>query len=104
MNSERTVTPSITSAYLGDGQWHNFGPQPAPAIQAAGAPRSVPETPAKVMARIHNAAVSDGQWHHFGSQPGPTIQAASPKPKAAPQSQRSNPTAHLVAYDAPEAH
>jgi hypothetical protein len=48
------------TAYLGDGQWHHFGPQPAPATRAA-APRTAPDSQASEPARTYKASVAEAQ-------------------------------------------
>jgi hypothetical protein len=33
--SRRSISPATPSAYVADGQWHHFGPQPAPAMRVS---------------------------------------------------------------------
>jgi hypothetical protein len=48
------------NAYVGDGQWHRFGPQPAPSIRA-GSPQTVRNPQASEPVRTYNAALTEGR-------------------------------------------
>ena len=85
---QTSTSPVTRTAYLGDGQWHHFGPQPAPAIRAASA-GTVPRPSAGEPVRTYNASLSDGQWHRFGPKPAPSERDSSPPIK--PHSQASEP-------------
>jgi hypothetical protein len=46
------------SAYVGDGQWHHFGPQPAPAIRAA-SPQIVPHSQESQSPHTYKVSVAE---------------------------------------------
>jgi hypothetical protein len=45
---------------LGDGQWHHFGPQPAPAIRAS-SPQTAPHSQTSEPTRTYSAFLAKGQ-------------------------------------------
>jgi hypothetical protein len=52
---------SVTrNAYVGDGQWHHFGPQPAPQIRAS-SPQTVPHIQASEPVHTYNVALTQGR-------------------------------------------
>jgi hypothetical protein len=62
--TQRSGLPETRNPYVGDGQWHRFGPQPAPATPAS-SPRAVPHVQENSPPSTHPTYVADGQWHHF---------------------------------------
>jgi hypothetical protein len=56
--SQRSTSPVTRTAYVGDGQWHHFGPQPAPAVRAS-SPQTVPHPQASEPPRTYNASVAE---------------------------------------------
>jgi hypothetical protein len=44
---------------VGDGQWHHFGPKPAPAINAS-SPQTAPHSQGSETARTYNAFLAEG--------------------------------------------
>jgi hypothetical protein len=59
--NSRVSQPSPTySAYVGDGKWHRFGPQPAPSTRAA-SPRTAPHPAASEPVRTYNASLTEGR-------------------------------------------
>jgi hypothetical protein len=55
--SQRSAAPVTSTAYLGDGQWHHFGPQPAPASRDA-SPQTAPQPQEGESVRIYKASVA----------------------------------------------
>jgi hypothetical protein len=59
-NSQVSEAPPTYSAYVGDGQWHRFGPQPAPSIRAS-SPQNVPHPQASKPVRTYTASLKEGR-------------------------------------------
>jgi hypothetical protein len=58
--SQQSASPVTRTAYLGDGQWHHFGAQPAPAIRAT-SPQAVPHPQASEPVRTYNVSLTEGR-------------------------------------------
>jgi len=57
-HSQASVAPVTPNAYMGDGQWHHFGPQPAPAMGAS-SPQITPHSPTSEPTRSYDASVAE---------------------------------------------
>ncbi len=59
-SSQMTASPVTRTAYVGDGQWHHFGPQPAPAMRAS-SPQSAPHSQTSEPRRTYNVSVAEAR-------------------------------------------
>jgi hypothetical protein len=59
-NSQASEPTRNYSAYVGDGQWHHFGPQPAPAMRAA-SPRTVPNAQTSEPVHTYKVAMTESR-------------------------------------------
>jgi hypothetical protein len=55
--SQTSAAPVTRTAYLGDGQWHHFGPQPAPGSRDA-SPQTTPHPQESESVRTYKASVA----------------------------------------------
>jgi hypothetical protein len=58
-HSQRSTSPATRTAYVGDSQWHHFGPQPAPAIRAS-SPQTAPHSQAGEPPRPYSTSLPEG--------------------------------------------
>jgi hypothetical protein len=58
--SQMTTSQVTRTAYLGDGQWHHFGPQPAPTVRAS-SPQTVPHSPASETPQTSSVSVAEAR-------------------------------------------
>jgi hypothetical protein len=49
------VSAAKTTPYVGDGQWHHFGPQPAPIVRAS-SPKPAPVYPVNQPVRAYTVS------------------------------------------------
>jgi hypothetical protein len=76
-----TNSPATSGSYVADGQWHHFGPQPAPAMGAS-SPETATHSQGSAPVQTYSAYVGDGQWHHFGPEPSSAVRPSSPQTAA----------------------